>query len=496
MNNRPNFLFIFPDQWRGDCLGTLGHKVVETPFLDQLASEGITFTNAYSPAPSCIPARACLLTGQTPSTCGRMGYMDGVPWRYDNTFPRILRDSGYQTLCAGKTHFYPQRASLGFEEMRLYDTQNIEGDYKSDYAVWLDRVSGGMVRDTAVEMNTNSWVVHPWTAPENMHPTNWTVDAAVELLSRRDPTRPFMIQVGFHRPHTPLDPPRYYYEMYRDRKLPPVPVGEWSVEYDMNVKFAEDTYFGHLPDHILDDTRRAYYAQLTHIDFQIGRLLNWMKKNKLLENSYVIFASDHGDMLGDHHLFRKFNALEASAKVPLIVKPPKSVECTRGIKCDLPVSLIDIMPTMLDISDIPIPDTVEGRSLLPIVCRKTADWREYVHLEHSKYPGEGPAFCYEGWQSVTDGKEKYIWETVSGREWFFNLREDPDERINLSGNENYKNRIELWKRRLVEILSERIDDGLVDGEMLSPGKGLPAVRYELLERKVDADGKVRPMIKD
>jgi arylsulfatase len=484
MPDQPNFLFIFPDQWRGDCLGSLGHPVVETPFLDQLAAEGVTFTAAYTACPSCIATRASLITGQTPNTCGRIGYRDGVPWRYETTLMRCLRDGGYQTFCAGKTHFYPQRIALGFEEMRLYDVLNIERDFKSDYHAWLEQAGGGLVRDTTQETTSNAWLAHPWVHPEYLHPNTWTATAAIELLSRRDPTRPFFLQVSFHRPHPPLDPPIDYYERYQDRPIPLAPVGDWAEELAEPVRQV-DASSGTLPEHVLARSRRAYYAQMSHIDYQVGRLLYWLMRRGWLDNTYIIFSSDHGELLGDHHLFRKVSPLEGSAKVPLIVRPPRSVKCPRGSSCDLPVAHMDLMPTILEEAGLAIPAIVEGSSLVPAVRGQETEWRDFIHGEHT---GGRP-----GNQYVTDGKEKFIWDSRSGRELFFDLSTDPPEETDRSHDPAYTDRVTMWRKRLIDVLAERPQDGLSDGERLMPGREPPAVRPELLEKHLDPDGRERPM---
>ncbi len=465
MPARPNFAFIFPDQWRGDCLGSLGHPVVETPFLDEIAASGVTFTAAYSPSPSCIAARASLITGQTPSTTGRLGYRDRVPWRYEHTLMRCLRDAGYQTLLTGKTHFYPQRASLGFEEMRLYDTQKHEPGYVSDYEAWLEIVADGQIRDTAKEISTNSWLACPWTMPERFHPNTWTMDASIDLLQRRDPTRPFFIQIGFHRPHPPLDPPQRYYERFEAIDLPPAPVGDWASRYDQPPETVNASS-GHLPEKVLARTRRAYYAQLAHIDYQVGRLINWLQQNSLYDDTIIVFSSDHGELLGEHHLFRKTNPFEGSARIPLIMRVPGSG--FTGARRQ-PVSIIDFMPTFLDFAGVDIPGTVEGRSLLPLLQDSEAPWRDFVHGEHAP-----------GWQYVTDGRQKYIWESTSGRQWFFDLVSDPQETANLIDISDHNEGISFWRRRLIDVLAQRPDDGLTDGEGLIAGARLPSVRPELL----------------
>jgi len=480
MEKKPNFVLIFPDQWRGDCLGFTGHPV-QTPFLDEMAANGVVFSRAYSSCPSCIASRANLITGQTPSTCGRLGYKDKVPFRYKRTLMNCLRDGGYQTLCAGKTHFYPQRATLGFEELKLYDPQNHEGDFKSDYHAWLEKEGKGQVRDTAMEVDNNLWIPFPWTESEHLHPNTWTMDTALEMLERRDPTRPFFLQIGFHRPHPPYDPPVSYLERYRDVKLPPVPEGDWSAEFAHPLETANASE-GKLPVNMLEMARKAYYAQITHLDYQVGRLFYFLRRHRpWLPDTYVIFLADHGEQLGDHNLFRKITPFEGSARIPFIIFPAGNAGMERGLVCDKPVTHMDLMPTILESAGIPIPKSVEGSSLVPLTRGEEVRWRDYLHGEHAP--------C---WHFVTDGREKFCWRTDTGREWFFNLEEDPSETRDLSSVSKYGERVKLWRSRLVDVLAQRPEDGFSDGKNLIPGKVFSPVRPRLLKKKKDSDGKIRP----
>lgn len=461
MADQPNLLFIFPDQWRGDCLGSLGHPVVETPFLDDLAQQGITFTRCYTNSPVCISARACLITGQTPARTGRYGYRDFLPWPYSRTLMTCLRDGGYQTMMAGKTHFHPPRAHLGFEQLAIYDNQRVVPGFESDYDLWLKRETNGSIVDSAQRLNSNSMVVHEWTHPEHLHANAWTTTAAIDFLDRRDPTRPFFLCAGYHRPHPPLDPPAAYYRRYAEVLLPDLPHGDWATEFDSPQR-KMDPESGRLPEAMLDRARRGYYAQLSHLDFEIGRLLRWLQLRGLMNNTWVVFCSDHGEQLGDHWLYRKSTPFEGSARVPLIVRPPAG-QHPRGEVRDAPVLLYDLMPTFLDLAGVPIPEQVEAQSLLPLCESPDAPPREQVHFE----------LCHGaigGWQAICDGRWKYIWGTQSGREWLFDLEADPQETHNLAAQMDLTG----WRQRLVEILCERPEDGLVKDGQLQPGRKLPS----------------------
>jgi len=470
-SHRPNIVFILTDQMRGDCLGVLGHRTVRTPNLDRMAHKGIVFTAAYSACPSCIAARASIFTGQRPTTHGRLGYRDRVSWRYENTLAEVLARSGYQTHCVGKTHFFPQRLPLGFETQDSYEAlQNFGAGYVNDYFEWLKERTNVQEQDHG--LGFNSWVAGVSLLPEELHNNSWVVTRGIDFLSRRDHARPFFLNLSFHRPHAPLDPPAEYFEMYRNSVISTVPVGEWATKYDVAVS-NKNAWCGRLPADVLADSRRAYYAQITHIDAQIGRFIRACEQ--LVDSpTWFVFTSDHGEMLGDHNLFRKTYAYEGSARTPLIVAPPGGSQ--RHVS-EAPVSQQDIMPTILNAAGADIPENVEGRSMLPLLTASSLDvgWREFVHGEHSACYNENLAV-----QFLTDGKEKYIWYTRTGEEQFFDLINDPNELHNLAETSKGRERLLFWRLRMVDELAPRREDGLSDGKRLFPGKTLPSVRASLL----------------
>jgi len=469
---RPNIIFILTDQWRGDCLGAMGHPVVATPHLDSLAHTGTLFTAAYSSCPSCIASRAGMFTGLEPSVHGRLGYRDRVPWNYERMLPQLLADAGYQTGCVGKTHFYPQGVRLGFEQLQSYEGwQMFDRGYRNDYFEWLKEHTGGSVEEWDHGLTCNSWLGRASHLPEELHNNTWVVTKSIEYLRNRDRDRPLFLNVSFHRPHPPLDPPQTALDLYRDVPLPPVPVGDWAQRHDLAVEDV-DAWQGRLPDHLLQLTRRAYYAQISHIDLQIGRLMTVLRREIQAGPTWIIFASDHGEMLGDHHLFRKTYAYEGSARVPLIIHSPDA-SATR--RCSEPVVVEDLYPTLLQIAGVPLPERIDGRSLLPHTAEGPAAARPFVHGEH--------AACYSddlGVQFLTDGREKYIWYTKTGREQLFDLEADPTELRDLARTRGRRKRLQTWRGRMIDLLADRPQDGLSDGRRLIPGRVLPDVRPELL----------------
>ncbi len=466
MKNKPNIILIFPDQWRYDALSYLGHGIVETPYLDQIAANGVVFENAYSPAPTCIATRASLATGLTPYNCGRIGYRDFVEWRYKNTFMMSLRDAGYQTMCVGKTHFYPARARLGFEELELYETEWQEKGNPSDYHRFLLRETGGRVKDTATLFDSNSSVAVPWTAEEYLHPNCWTFNRAVSFLERRDPQRPFFIQISPHRPHPPLDPPLEWMKRYSAKKLPPVPIGDWAEGNDAFVRGVCDQSGKFYAKGVLDDARYAYYAQIAHLDQQIGMLCRFLKGSGLLADTWIIFMSDHGEMLGDHYMFRKTAPFEGSAHVPLIIQPPPGTGLAGvGSRCPAPVAAYDIAPTVLEIAGVRFAGKQDGHSLCQFMTAPEAapSFREFIHIEHSP--------C---WQAVTNGRRKFIYNMSSGKRWYFNLEEDPEETRNLAGIPEFDQEVEFWENRLIGVLAPR-GKGFTQNGRLASGFSFEAI---------------------
>lgn len=458
---RPNILFILCDQFRRDCLGVMGHPVVRTPNLDEMAYNGTCFTSAYSATPSCIPARASLLTGKNADNTGFLGYRDKVNWDFENMLPEVLRNNGYQTHCTGKTHFYPQRKHCGFEGLDSYESmQKFDEHYENDYFEWLREKTGGLGEENMTGTSTNSWVARPSSLPEELHVNSWTVTKALEFIKRRDHTRPYFLNVSFHRPHPPIDPPRVYWDEYMALPYDPPKVGGWAGRHEGKVKSVSEWHGNSLGEHDIKKCRHGYYAQIAHIDSQIGRLL--MSLGRMRETpDLIIFTSDHGEMLFDHNLYRKTYAYEASAGVPLIIR---TKDKPARFRCDAPVVLEDIYATILDFAGIAPPPDIDGVSLMPAHTCGEPIARDFIHGEH--------AACYsknEAMQYLTDGKYKYIWFTKTGEEQLFDLQKDPYERDDLSGDPDHSETLEKWRKNLIEILAKRPYDGLSDGEKLICG---------------------------
>ncbi|MEF3305055.1 arylsulfatase [Paenibacillus sp. GYB003] len=470
---KPNLLLITVDQMRWDCLSAIGHPVVETPNLDQLVGSGVAFTSAYSATPSCIPARAAIITGMSQRSHGRVGYKDKVPWNYAHTLPGELANAGYHTQCVGKMHVYPARNLCGFHNIVLHDgylhynrsRHTAYGDHfdqADDYLHWLRQTAGSELDITDLGLDCNaSTVARPWHLPEHLHPTNWCVSQSIDFLRRRDTGKPFFLWTSFVRPHSPLDPPQAYFDMYKDADMPDCPVGDWvDEEAALRAAPAPNAIVGKLPKRRLDRAKAAYYALITHIDDQIGRLLNALGEHGVLNDTVVLFTSDHGELMGDHHYFRKALPYEGSAKVPFLVYDPGNrLGLAKGGRVESVVELRDIMPTLLDAAGVPIPDTVEGASLLPLCRGERTPWRGYIHGEHS--------FGALSNHYATDGREKYIWFSQTGEEQFFDLVADPQELRNLANEKEARARVSLWRKRVAAELEGREEGYAQNGELIA-----------------------------
>ena len=465
--DRPNILLIVADQWRGDCLSVDGHPVVHTPYLDQLALRGARFSRAYSATPTCIPARAALHTGLSQTSHGRVGYRDGVPWDYETTLAGEFTRHGYQTQAIGKMHVYPERSQMGFQNVILHDgflplarKQNRGYDRVDDYIPWLRQQLGREADYFDHGVNCNSYVARPWDKDEWLHPTNYVVTQANDFLRRRDLRKPFFLLLSFHRPHPPYDPPAWAFEMYVNQEMPPVPVGDWVDVLDpWNAPQKPDCFVGRIDPVMHQRARAGYYGHMSHIDQQVNRFLETLGDYGLADNTYVCFAGDHGEMMGDHTLWRKAYPYEGSARIPMLLAGPQGSGILANARYNQVVELRDVMPTLLDCAGLPIPADVEGQSLLAIARAQEAAWRPYLHGEHTVF---GQSLHY-----VTDGHEKYVWFSGNGYEQLFDLDEDPEERHNRAEGGAHAECVAHWRRCLIEELTTREEGFVRDGALVA-----------------------------
>ena len=460
---RPNIVLICTDQWRGDCLGAAGHPVVQTPYLDDMALFGVRFTSAYSATPSCIAARAALMTGLKQRTHGRVSYQDHVPWNYETYMAGEFTRHGYQTQAIGKMHVFPERSQCGFQNVILHDGYlhasrshgNVRLELNDDYIQWLREKTGDPTADYFDHgLSCNSFPARPWGRAEELHPTNYIATQAIDFLRRRDTRKPFFLYLSFHRPHPPLDPPAWAFEQYLDMELPPPPVGAWTEEFRRyHTPQRSDLFYGRLTPERQRRAQAGYYGSITHIDHQINRFREALYDYGGLGDTIFCFTSDHGEMLGDHDFFRKGLAYEGSAHIPLIFRGPG---IPFGGVSNVPAELRDLMPTLLDLAGLPIPAGVEGESLVRAIHGASEGFKAYVHGEHATL---GQAMHW-----LTDGQWKYVWLSKDGIEQLFDLRNDPQELHDLAAAQPAQ--VAEWRQRLITELTGREEGFVADGRLV------------------------------
>ncbi|MDR1865441.1 MAG: arylsulfatase [Bacteroidales bacterium] len=461
---QPHIILIMDDQHRGDALRCMGNRVVITPCLDALAEDGTLFVNGYSSTPSSTPARTGLLTGLSPWHHGMLGY-GRVASRYKYEMPAMLKNLGYYTFGVGKMHWYPQKSLHGFHATLVDESGRSETpDFVSDYRQWFQLHAPGENPD-ATGIGWNEHRADIYRLDEKLHPTTWTGQTACELIRNYDDDRPLFLKISFARPHSPYDPPKRYLDMYRDADIPAPAIGDWCGKHSEPKDPSQadkDAPWGNFGNEYAQNSRRHYYANITFIDDQVGEIIKTLKERGMYDNALICFTADHGDMLGDHHHWRKTYAYEGSSKIPFIVKWPESAGSgKRRKKVDAPVELRDFLPTFLDAAGATVPDDMDGRSLLPLAFAEKPEWRKYIDLEHAR--------CYDRlnyWCALTDGKTKYIRFFTTGEEQLFDLSRDPSELKNLAGLPGYKKRLDAMRKEMLAHLAERGDDFVKDGQIV------------------------------
>lgn len=461
---RPNILFLMTDQFRADCMGCSGNKVIKTPNLDRIANDGIRFTQAYSSTPSCTPARAGLLTGLSPWHHGMLGY-GKVAERYSFELPSAMHDAGYYTYAIGKLHYAPQRNYHGFDGALVDESGRVQSPgFVSDYRKWFHAKAATLDPD-ATGIGWNEYRSGVYALPEELHPTRWTGDKAVEFIGNYDRKEPFFLKVSFARPHSPYDPPKRFMDMYKAEDMPAPHVGKWAEKYaEIDNPKDLSLWHGDLGLEQARKSRQGYYGSVSFIDEQIGRIVKSLEERGMLENTLIVFTADHGDMLGDHNLWRKTYAYDGSAHIPMLMRWPKSMgmDSRRGSTAAQPVELRDILPTCLDAAGKPAPEKkLDGASLLDIARGRTDHWREYIDLEHD--------VCYakeNHWNALTDGRWKYIYHAFDGSQQLFDLSNDPGELHDLASDPKHAAELKTWRQRIVKHFAERGDAFVKDGELV------------------------------
>lgn len=457
-NKRPNVLFLMTDQQRWDALGSV-NPLVSTPHLDALAARGVRFTQATCNAPMCVPSRYSMMTGLYPSQVGvrhNTQVCAGDEELPLPVLPQRMHEAGYQTAGFGKTHWYfrepltpdaPLPASTRGFEIRAHrntdEPSRVEpgaatmgGERPEEYAA-LRAETGQFGRGGA---NVAGYKGITSSVAAEGHTEAWLTDKALEFLEHdRDESRPFFLYLSFDFPHAGFNVPQGYEELYDLDEIPDPfsspqdvdlhrHVGEWKWREEWS---SETTACAR---------RRStlrYYALCSYVDAQFGRVLHKLEEAGELDDTFVVFTSDHGEMLGDRRRFSKYCLYEASVRIPLILAGPGVSTGLRGATDDRYAELVDVVPTLLQIAGQTAPE-LPGSSLLdeparagcfaemhgsgyeerqtaPAYMWRTREWKLILHL-----PGEAA-----GATARIDEARGELYDLRTDPHEYDNLYEDP-----------------------------------------------------------------------
>ena len=421
MADKPNIIFILPDQLRRDFLGCYGAEFLRTPHIDGLVARGTQYDNAISQYPICVPARAALLTGLG---AAETGVVDNGKWlrpdRLDmgiRTWPELLGQSGYHTASIGKMHFTPWDADEGFRERIISEDKRhywIADDYADDLAKrGLHRRHG---REYEGYIAQKGACINP--VPDDIMQDRWVADQTVDFLGRQNPDKPFALMVGFPSPHCPYDPTRKQLDAIDINALPrprPETPGSRAQRPAMIANFLQDWAdldYSDLTEDQIMILRQHYAALVETVDREVGRILVALSNSEFARNTVVIFSSDHGDFMGDYRLVGKGSFYGPAIDIPLIVTDFR--KDTNGESENAPVALTDIFSTLLDLAGVGVPS---GQTRFPSLLGD-------IDLERKIF-----GLCPRGAMVVGPGFK--FCRRVSGHAEAYDLDADPTEQNDL-----------------------------------------------------------------
>ncbi|WP_309384600.1 sulfatase family protein [Cerasicoccus frondis] len=424
-SKRPNVLFLFTDQQRADSIRELGNAVMQTPHLDRLCREGTAFTSAFSPSPECVPARCSLITGAYVNQTGCASNAQAMPpEQVTPTFMSLLTGAGYRTHGIGKCHFTPDSTAMRGFQTRETSEEIIPADGQSDYFDYVAEQGYGHVMEPLGVRGEMYYVPQPAQQPAELCHSHWVADRTINFIEEQaGEDQPWLCYAGFIHPHPPFNPPNPWHKLYRapDMPMPHMPIGFESLQcfinrYQNRYKYRDRGY-----DLNLLRCMRAYYnACVSFIDYQVGRILASLEATGELDNTLIIYSSDHGELLGDFGCFGKRSFHDAAAKVPLILRLPERFKA--GDQCNKPASLIDIATTICAAADVDRIDQFDGVDLADLANGACA--RDTVFMQYQRGPDSLISAVGEGY--------KYTWSAPDQREYLF-LRSDSPETQDLVG---------------------------------------------------------------
>jgi arylsulfatase A-like enzyme len=450
--DRPNVLFLISDDLN-NSMGCYGHPLVKTPNLDRLAERGVKFEGAYCQFPLCGPSRNSMLTGLHPNTTGILRnsqiFRQTIPSHH--SLPQAFRLEGYFAGRIGKLYHYNVPKSIGtngHDDPGSWELElNPAGCDRLEEEPHIFSLKPGQFGGTL------SWYASPKS--DKYHTDGLLAADAEWVLERcaRQKDRPFFLAVGFYRPHTPYVSPKPYFDRYPEKDMPVV---KGLKEDQADLPAPALGSYKKEQDKLTDDLRRqcvqAYYASVTFMDAQVGRVLDALDRLGLAKNTIVVFTSDHGYHLGEHGLWQKMSVFEESARVPLIIAAPQT-GVKGGVAKD-PVGLIDLYPTLTELCGVKAPGNLQGQSLVQMLKDPSAKGRGWAVTQVSRnrsqkqggrffgYSLRTPRWRYTEWAQGKQGRELYDHDV------------DPRELTNLAGKPEYAETVTLLSRQLRKAVNQ------------------------------------------
>lgn len=440
---RPNVLVLYTDQQRWDTIGAGGNERIHTPNLDALASKGTLFDNSFCNSPVCMPSRMSMLSGQYPSSVGVCS--NGIEMPADiPCVHNILSNYDYQTANIAKLHFKNHASqyrdhrdphpSYGFDTLILSDEP---GCYDDAYTKWIEMRDPSQLEacrcDTPPAWTGQAVKKHPrathfpyvFEGPEDFTHTAFVADETCEYI-RRHKDHPFFCIAGFYAPHAPLNPPQRFVDMY-DPKEMPLPHRN------------EGENLGDTSDDQWRKTMAYYYALISHVDDQVGRILTELETQGLEEDTIVVYTADHGEHLGDHGWVGKGSAHDSCARVPLIVRYPAKASAL-GRRPEI-IEAVDIVPTLLDWCGVQTPPFMQGRSFSELLEGGSYEPRMSAFIE------QRPARS-NGYKAARTLSHLYDIES-NGKEHLYDLESDPHQLTNVAEDQDHSEALHAMRHALL-----------------------------------------------
>jgi choline-sulfatase len=447
---RPNILILFTDMQRADTLRALGNPVIRTPNLDRLVQEGTAFVNCFSPSPVCVPARCSLHYGWYPQ---KTGVTNNGRMMADNgrSYPALLGEAGYRTHAIGKCHFTPDHAALRGFQSRQTQEECTSDPTRDDYVAWLAK-RGLDIYEPHGARSEMYYIPQISTLPASAHSSQWVGNESLRFIKAgAEQKKPWCLFSSFIHPHPPFDPPKPWHKLYRavDMPLPMIPPNPAALMTWVNRFQNRYKYRDRVQDlNLIRLIKAYYYATISFVDFQVGRILAGLEATGQLDRTLILFTSDHGEHLGDFNCFGKRSMHDASARVPMVVRYP--AQFAAGRRCRTAVSLVDVFPTVLAAAGVePAGLDLDGRDLAQIARGRATDRTVYSQF------GQGQRAIYMGVNRLW----KYVYSAGDDREFLFDRRNDPREFVNLAKRAEHR---ALRNARRVDILQFLKKKGAVE----------------------------------